>query len=41
MQKVEHSEMKNSALGKDWVGYTKDWTSQKGLWCGVTYPSFE
>jgi len=23
MQKVEHSEMKNSALGEDWIGYTK------------------
>lgn len=38
MQKVEHSEMKNLALGKDWVGYTKIDISERTSF-GVTYPS--
>jgi len=38
MQKVEHSEMKNSALGKDWVGYTKiDISERTSVWGNLSF----
>jgi hypothetical protein len=38
MQKVEHSEMKNSALGEDWVGYTKiDISERTSVWGNLSF----